>query len=234
MVNMNKVLAIALLFMFLVPSCVQANDAKQDEGELRVWTFEVDDYIEEVFDESETLIAPKPEEVFFDEITLDHEPRFKYKINTTLNVKPVLYPRKDVAGDVLNIKNGNFSLSSTSRKTKNDRLENALNQRTEARYSRKHFEVATGYETKYDNPDASRGSQNVFLAPKINLSKEVSVIFNNRVDSSGTNFEQEIGLNFKPKLLPNSTFGVTGGTTFKNDSNERTQKVRFNTDLLLW
>ncbi len=236
MVNMNKVLVISLFFaLFYALPYACANEPGQVENEVQVWTFEVDDDNDtEEPPAREPVVLKECKEVILDEITPDYKQRFKYNIDAEPNIKPVPYLQKDTPTDSLNIKNGDFSLQSTSKKTRSDYFENALNQRTEAKYSKKYFEVSTGYETKYDNPDASQSSKNVFLAPKLKLNDEVSVIFNNKVDPMGTKFEQEVGLNFKPKFLPHSTFGVAGGTTVRNDSGERTQKMKFNTDLLLW
>lgn len=243
---MNRMLVITLFFALLYTSISSIAPAAfaSENDEVQVWTFEIDD--EEDFEEDLSDNAVTPEilhlkvhkEVILDEITSDYGKKTKYKADLTPNAAPFLYPKKDPSEGGLSAKTsilgGDFSLQSTSRKTKNDYLKDTLNQRTEAKYSKKHFEVSTGYETKYENPDASMSTKNIFLAPKIKLTDEVSVIFNNKVDSTGTKFEQEVGLNFKPKFLPHSIFGVSGGTTIRNDSGEKTQKMKFNTDLLLW
>lgn len=247
---MNRMLVITLFFaLFYAPITPIAPVALAAESdEVQVWTFEIDDEdpLEEDLEENLPDNAAAPEilylkthkEVILDEITPDYSKKVRYRADLTPNAAPFLYPKKDLSEGGISSKTsifgGDFSLQTTSRKTKNDYLKDTLNQRTEAKYSKKHFEVSTGYETKYENPDASLSTKNVFLAPKIKLNDEVSVIFNNKVDSTGTKFEQEVGLNFKPKFLPHSIFGVSGGTTIRNDSGQKTQKMKFNTDLLLW
>jgi|GEM_PF-6304243 len=230
--DMSRLPLITLFFALFCVSFLPLAFASES-GEVQVWTFEVDDYVEEPA-KSKVVKLKARKDIILDEITPDYKPKARFRADLTPNAKPLLYQKTDTSGEGLNVKRGNFSLNSTSRKTKNDYFENALNQRTEARYSKKYFEVGAGYETKYDNPDASLSTKNVFLSPKINISEEVSLILNNRVDPMGTRFEQEVGLNFKPKFLPNSIFGVTGGTTIRNNSGETTRKMKFSTDLLLW
>ncbi len=232
---MKKLFKVLLFLLVGVCFALPGFTADLLEDEVYVWTFEYDDETitpDEEIAEIFTPVAIKEE--ILDEIFLDNKVKLKYKTNIVPTVKPFVYNlQKDTTASGLNVKRGDFLFSSSSQKAKNDYFTDSLHQRTEARFLKKSFEVATGFETKYDNADASTSSQKLYLAPKINLSDEVSFIFNNKVDPTSTTLEQEVGVSFKPKILPNSVFKLMGGATVQNGV-EKSQKVRFNTDLFLW
>lgn len=198
-----------------------------------------DTYIESADETEFNIAAESAEEIedtdnIIDEIFLDTNVNFKYKVNSKKQVKTVAAEKNDDSNaSGINIKKGDFSVSSTSKKSKNDYMNETLKQRTEAKYEKKYFEISTGMETKYENTDASKNSQNVFLSPKLKVGDQFSVLFNNKVSPTGSTVEQEVGINYKPKLLENSTFGVSGSTVFKNGV-ESSQKMRFNSDFYLW
>lgn len=167
-----------------------------------------------------------------DEIHPDIDFSPKYKIKQNKNIKPASYaPKKEDTG--LNVEHGNFSLTSTSKKGQNDYMRENLRQRTEAKWNQKYFELSTGMETKYESVDASKNSQNVFLAPKLKLGDRFSVLYNSKVNPYSLTTEQEVGVNYKPKSIENSSFGVTTGSTFLNGV-ETSKKMRFISDFYLW
>lgn len=234
---MKKLLTILLLMFILSPTAAFENEIADDV------LYDVDEIIAAEIDNEavweagwETEDEFEEEFEVIDRISPDFEAAAKRKINFKKQVKtlaPIAIETKKEDEGSLNIKKGNFSISSTSRKANNDYMKEILRQRTEAKYERKIFEVTGGLETKYENHDASKNSQSLFFAPKIKFNDQFSFMLSNKTNPTGTVVEQEFGLNYRPKLFENSTFGVTGGTVFKNGV-ETSQKMRFSSDFFLW
>lgn len=168
-----------------------------------------------------------------EELYINTNAKPQYNLSQKRKITPLLLDNKPDDAASLTVKKGDFSVVSTSKKGQNDYMKDNLRQRTEAKLEKKYFEVGAGLETKYESTNASKNSQSVFIAPKIKLTDRFSIMLNGKVNPIGSTAEQEVGINYKPKNLENSTFGVSGGTTFKNGA-EQSQKMKLNTDFYLW
>ncbi len=133
----------------------------------------------------------------------------------------------------MKVKQGDFVFASSIVKNKNDYMQNRLKQRTEVKYQKEHFELSSGYETSYASTDASKRGQTVFLEPKLKLGNGFSLKLNNSVNPVTQRFTQELGVNYTPKTIKNSSFGVSNETTFGDNSIIK-QRMNFTSNFFLW
>ena len=128
--------------------------------------------------------------------------------------------------------NGSFSIIGSSKKGHDsDTLVSNLRQTTELKYNTKFFELSSGYQTKYQSVNAYNSTEYLFLNPKIKAGR-FSLAFGNWATPRSKEFYQEIGLNYKSKLLKGASFNIMGGTTLK-EGEVSSQKLRFTTDFYL-
>jgi hypothetical protein len=129
-------------------------------------------------------------------------------------------------------KSGNFSIIGYSKKGYDtDTLVSNLRQTTELKYSKQYFELSSGYQNKYQVSNTDHSTQYLYFNPKIKMGP-FSVAFGNYAIPKSREFYQEVGLNYKSKLLKGASFNVLGGTTLK-EGEISSQKLRFTTDFYL-
>ena len=90
-----------------------------------------------------------------------------------------------------------------------------------------------GMEVKYQNPDASINSKKLYLTPSLKLNNDISFTFANKFNQDSKIYENEVGLQYSPHLFKNSTFNITAGTVFDEET-IKSQNLKFSTDLFLF
>lgn len=96
--------------------------------------------------------------------------------------------------------------------------------------------LRAGHETWYVNPNASVGAKKFYFNPRVNLTDRCYLDYISRYNQTSKNIEQEVGLNYRPKLFKDAaSFGIKASTVIDNETHEvQSGKLKFSTDLYIY
>ncbi len=171
------------------------------------------------------------EELFGDEIFMDTE---CYKLNLDKKLPESYKQTLEIPKQTLEFQKGGISLFSKSSKDLNDFMVEDYKSITGATLNPGgRLSITGGMEVKYQNPDASINSKKLYLTPSLKLNDEISFTFANKFNQDSKIYENEVGLQYSPHLFKNSTFNITAGTVFDEET-VKSQKLKFSTDLFMF
>ena len=171
------------------------------------------------------------EELFCDEIFIEDD-SLKLNLGKAL---PETYKKSFEAPKTkLEYKKGSISIFSGSAKSLNDYMVEDYKSTTGAVLNPEgRLSIAGGMEVTYQNPDASINSRKLYITPNLKLGDGISLTFANKFSQTSNTYEHEVGLKYSPKIFKQSSFGVTAGAVFDEES-MKSQKLKFTTDLFLF
>lgn len=202
-----------------------------------------DDTKQTDFDESNTEIreekfTPKLKEkvdITSDVIELERQP-VKLNIGKTEFLDSYKEVFKEQTGRNELLKTGNLTLfSDTTEELSNYMTINYKSSMNMKLHLNKNMALQAGQEIWYVNPDASLGSKKFYVNPSLKLGGGVSLNYTGRYNQTSKNIEQEVGLNYSPKLFKdNAKFGVSASTIINDNNEVQSKKIKFSTDLYIF
>ncbi len=181
-----------------------------------------------------SLIIPSfayEEELFGDEIFIEPE-ELKLNLDKTLPESYIQKTEKEPTG--LEFHRAGISIFSNSSKSLNDYMVEDYKSTTGAVINPDgRFSISGGMEVKYQNPNASINSKKLYLTPCLRLGDDVFFTISNKFNQDSKIYENEFGLKYSPKFLQNSSFNVTAGAVFDEET-IKSQKLEFSTDLFIF
>ena len=229
-----KHILVLLLSIFLICPVIASDLAFQDKVDGQFFNTLKGDatYTEIVLPQYEIISSDEDKIIeYMDVINLENSraPKFNSEIKSPITS----FGEKYTNPNETRVKQGDFVFASSIIQNKNDYFQNRLKQRTELKYQKEHFELSSGYETNYASTDASKRGQSVFIEPKLKLGKRFSLKLNNSVNPVTQRFTQELGVNYTPKHIKNSTFGISNETIFGDNAIIK-QRMNFTSNFFIW
>ncbi len=182
--------------------------------------------------ETQPFLQNPPQE----EILLDEMSNFKYKIGVK-KIKRIgahdIEKKQDLAPLSFKYKDLRFDSYASKGVGANPSIY-TLEQRSNLSYKKGIFDLSGGVENYYGSADLTKASQSFYFTPKLNITKNAYVQLNNKVDPKNNNFYQELGVNYTPHFLKNSSFGVLGGVNYYGNNKTTSERLKFNTSFYLW
>ena len=225
---------ILLLFVFLIYPVFAGDLSFQNKAEGQFFESLKGDatYTEVVLPQYEIISSDEDRIIeYMDIINLENSraPKFNSDIKSPIDSFGAQYQNPNET----RVKQGDFVFASSIIQNKNDYFQNRLKQRTELKYQKEFFELSSGYETSYASTDASKRGQAVFVEPKLKFGNRFSLKLNNSVNPVTQRFTQEFGVNYTPKYIKNSNFGISNETTFGENSIIK-QRMNFTSNFFIW
>ena len=130
------------------------------------------------------------------------------------------------------VKTEKLTIFSDTKSELSDYMTNNIKSSVNASYKvNKAVDFKMGQEVWYVNPDASLGARKLYINPRLNLSKTVYMDFTGKYDERSKDIEQEIGINYKPKVFKdNASFGIKAGSKTNEQKDIQSGKLKFTTD----
>ncbi len=235
---MNKILIFLLVLFFALPAYSLDDNIRpfEDYNWEMEYGFELEDREEEVLKEETYEIEP--------EITLnsknDNSKTYDNNSNVQkLKIEKVEYvdklretfrPQKTV-DELYN--DGKLKIYGEGKKELSDYMTDNFKSSLGLTYSlSKHIDISAGQENTYVNPDATLGSRKFYFNPRINFTEDFYIDYSTRYDAISDNFEQEVGINYKPKIFHDNTkFAVKASETINRETGmKKSNSLKFSTD----
>ncbi len=231
--SMKNILFLAF-FLSLISPVVASDLSFEDKTEGQFFdTLKGDATYNEIVLPQYEIISSDDDKIieYMDVINLENSraPKFISDIKSPIGALGAKYQNPNE----MQMKQGDFVFASSIIQNKNDYMQDRLKQRTELKYKKEYFELSSGYETSYASVDASKRGQTVFLEPKFKFGERFSLKLNNSVNPITQRFTQELGVNYTPKYIKNSNFGISNETTFGENSIIK-QRMNFTSNFFLW
>lgn len=133
-------------------------------------------------------------------------------------------------------KTDKFTVFSDSSIETNKYMKNDFKSTINANYKLNNaIDLNAGHEVWYVNSDATLGDRKIYVNPRLNVTDNMYLDYKGKYNEINKNVEQEVGLNYKPKILKDSaSFGVSAGTTTNEQNDTHSSKVKFTTDFYLF
>lgn len=238
---MKKIL-ILLLFL-ITPLAVCADDSFYSmsiEEYSRLFEAGLLDDDEDEDIESEDIQEKKPvlkkkNKTDNDAIKLDNAPiELKIKKNGEIPVYKETYKGESAKNSLF--ESDKFKIYSDSSKELNKYMHNDLKTTMNATYKINNaLDLNAGHEVWYVNQDATLGAKKVYINPRLNLTKRFYLDYTGKFNETNKDIEQEVGVNYKPKIFKDAaSFGVKAGTTINDQKETQTGKLKFTTDFYLF
>lgn len=168
-------------------------------------------------------------------IYLDNKP-IELKVEKSSTVAPYKETYKGNSAKNEFYKSDKFTIFSNSSLETNKYMKNDFKSTMNASYKLNNaIDLNAGHEVWYVNSDATMGDRKIYINPKLNVTDNLYLDYKGKYNEINKNVEQEVGLNYKPKILKDSaSFGVSAGTTTNEHNDTHSGKVKFTTDFYLF
>lgn len=129
-----------------------------------------------------------------------------------------------------------FSIFSDSTKELSSYMTHNLKSSFNAKYDfNDNLSLKAGHESWYVNPDATIGSKKFYINPRVYLTDRFYLDYTGRFNQTTKNIEQELGVNYRPRIFNDSAaFGVQASTIMNNNNQIQSQRLKFTTDLYIY
>ncbi len=134
------------------------------------------------------------------------------------------------------LKVGKLTIFSDSKKELSDYMTDNLKTTMNASYKVNDvLDIRGGQEIWYVNPNARLGAKKVYFNPRLNITNSCYLDYISRYNERNRNLEQEVGLNYKPRIFnDNASFGIKAGTIINDNHEIQSQKLKFSTDWYIY
>ena len=234
-----------LFIFFILFFCVATNSlmAEEQQNEVQQFVFAIDD-ADEVVEGSVEINEQKPflgdyievkDENLDEDILLQTDFSPTYRVNQIKKVSTYQKTLDMPQAEDMVLGSDKFGISSKSTQYNDtDTLNKKLRQELGATVRGKYLSLTGGLETTYDTTNVSSASRGAFITPSIRLGERASISFKNKISGQRLNkYEPMVGIDYKPKLIKNSSVWMGAGATIL-DNNMQSQSLNLRTNFYVF